>query len=325
MTDQAFRWARQQHPDLAAANITPLKAEASHRAFYRLAAPGRSLVLMVSPPDKEDNARFQRFAAIFHAGDIPVPQILFSRPEAGWYLLTDLGEQHLEAAYGTPDQTAALEAAMATLVRLQSIGDPAIPPYTPERFRDELQIFTEWFAARLMGAEMPAGVPAVFDALVARTRTQPQCCVHRDYHCRNLLYDPGTGAFGVVDFQDALVGPASYDPASLLHDCYHLFSEAEVSCWTARYLERSPLPLDPDTFTTDLEYMAVQRQLKAVGIFARLKLRDGRATHLRYIRPVLRRLENLSRRHTPLAALSAWLSEFPDQRVAEALAGVEAP
>ena len=139
-----------------------------------------------------------------------------------------------------------------------------------------------------------------------RAQAQPQCCVHRDYHCRNLLF-ADSGAFGVVDFQDALLGPVSYDLASLLHDCYSTFSETEISRWRKPYLSLAPLTLDPDAFAQDLDWSAVQRQLKAIGIFARLNSRDGKPSHLPYIEPVLARLTDICRKYPELSPLGNWL------------------
>ena len=309
MTEPAFTWARSQRPGLHNAALSTLRAEASFRSFYRLKpAAGESVVLMVSPPEKEQNEQFERLASVFGTAGIPVPSILAAEKARGWYLLTDLGSRELSRAYGTSAETAAIEAALATLIRLQAVQDPAVRSYTQARFADELGIFREWFAAAFLGSELPDAVEPVFLELVARMPGQIQCCVHRDYHCRNLLFDPDSGRFGVVDFQDALIGPVSYDLASLLHDCYHQFSDQQVIHWRNWYLAHSPLPLDPEAFAEDLTLTAIQRQLKAVGIFVRLKLRDGKTTHLEHVLPVLERLSRLAAPLPELAPLSDWLA-----------------
>ena len=309
MTEPAFSWARSQQPGLDTATLSTLRAEASFRSFYRLQpAAGESVVLMVSPPEKEQNEQFERLADVFGTAGIPVPAILAADRAHGWYLLTDLGSRELADAYGTGAETAAIEAALETLIRLQTVQDPAVPPYTESRFADELGIFREWFAAAFLDSGLPDPVEPVFEKLVARMPSQIQCCVHRDYHCRNLLFDPDSGRLGVVDFQDALIGPASYDLASLLHDCYHDFSDQQVVHWRSWYLEQSPLPLDPETFAEDLTLTAIQRQLKAVGIFVRLKLRDGKTTHLEHVLPVLESIARLAAPLPELAPLSDWLA-----------------
>jgi aminoglycoside/choline kinase family phosphotransferase len=309
MTNEAFLWAQAQLPGYETATLSTLRAEASFRAFYRLqSAANGSVVLMVSPPDKEQNQQFERLADVFGSAGIPVPAILAAHEASGWYLLSDLGSRELADAYGTAAESAGIEAALTTLIELQAVQDRAIPPYTPARFSDELRIFADWFAGGLLGEQLPQNFDSVFSVLVDRMPVQLQGCVHRDYHCRNLLFDPDSGSLGVVDFQDALVGPVSYDLASLLHDCYHTFSEQNVVRWRSWYLAHTPLPLDPETFTEDMTLTAIQRQLKAVGIFARLQLRDGKATHLDHIPPVLESILRLAEPFATLAPLTDWLA-----------------
>ena len=307
MTDALTEWAREQLPDFRNYQLEPLPAEASFRSFYRLRSDNgtQSWVLMASPPEKEQNRQFEILSGIFTRAGIPVSRILKSQPATGWYLLEDLGTDDLEAAYPGPDRDSAIAAAIDCLIRLQMVNDPAIPPYTAERFADELGIFREWFVQKTLHAAVPEDVEAVFLTLIDRAVSQPQCCIHRDYHCRNLLFD-GT-RLGIVDFQDALVGPASYDLASLLHDCYHEFTDDEVARWIDYYLSSTPLIMKSKTFARDLDYVAVQRQLKAVGIFARLKLRDGKGSHLEFIAPVLTRIQRQAARRKPLAPIAEWL------------------
>ncbi len=312
MKKAAAQWLASQDPGWTSCTLELLKAEASFRTFYRVRAKGGTsrsgtAVLMISPPDKEQNDQFETLAGVFGTAGIPVPEVLARDRERGFYLLSDLGERELAESYDTAAETQALTRALEVLLDLQTVVDPTIPPYTAERFRDELGIFEEWFVRKLLGLELPTQVHGSFTALVDRTRTQLQCCVHRDYHSRNLLYDPDTGQFGVVDFQDALHGPVSYDLASLLHDCYHRFPEATVSHWRNWYLEHKPRDIDAAAFHRDLDYAAIQRQLKAVGIFSRLKLRDGKATHLQHILPTLEQTRALLERQDDLAPLADWL------------------
>jgi len=296
-----------------ALTFEPLAAEASFRTFFRVRSRSDSWILMNSPPDKESNERFCQLADVFARAGLPVPAVLEGDRTRGYYLLTDLGERDLEHAYAAGDTTAALAAAVDALVVLQDVRDPSILPYTRQRLTDELGIFREWFLGRTLGISLPAALEPAFTALVARSSEQPQCCVHRDYHCRNLLY--GTdGRFGIVDFQDALIGPASYDLASLLRDCYHTFDEATVARWRDYFLEArtrvTGIPADAERFVVDLDYCAVQRQLKAIGIFARLKLRDDKPGHVRYVGPLLARLVAVTARYPELAALGDFLDSL---------------
>ena len=309
MTDELTHWTCQQLPDSPRIQLTPLRAEASFRQFYRVQSDSlpnlQPMVVMSSPPQKENNEQFVKLASVLLDCGIPVPEIQASSVEKGWYLMTDLGTEDLESTYGSPTQDLGLDSAINALVDLQRIDDPIIPPYSPERFATELEIFSDWFVTRHLQQPLPTALEPVFDALVERTRGQHQCCVHRDYHCRNLLFN--NGKLGVVDFQDALIGPVSYDLASLLHDCYHRFSPAEVAHWRDVYLARSAFEIEPAAFAIDLDFCAVQRQLKAIGIFARLHFRDSKSSHLPFIPAVLTQITELCAAHPQLEPLAEWL------------------
>ena len=315
------QWLEQQLPGLghsAQLRLEALNVEASHRRFYRITpvqTQGAALIAMNSPPELENNYQFETLASVFARFGVTVPRIMAANQAEGWYLMTDLGAQHLEDVYGTPQAGAALDLAIETLLKIQSIADPALPPYTAQRFHDELRIFREWFVEALLQMDFPAAdLAGAFTGLVANTQDQPQCCVHRDFHCRNLLVQ--SQALGVVDFQDALMGPISYDLASLLRDCYHRFSESDINHWRDTYLDRAALRIEPARFATNVDLMAVQRQLKAVGIFARLQLRDGKASHLKYVLPVLAHIGDVAERYPLLQPLCTHLGTWKKAAVA---------
>ena len=320
MAPELARWTSDQLSGLglrADFRPEPLLVEASNRHFYRIHTRGshapNTFVVMTSPPDKENNDQFVRLAAVFRAHAVGVPEILAQAETSGYFLLTDLGERHFADVYATDDQDGALAAAVDTLIRIQAVDDPAVPPYEAQRFRDELQIFHEWFVEGWLGEQFPhSDLDPVFEHLVENTQEQQQCCVHRDFHCRNLLYSPNHSGHevGVVDFQDALLGPVSYDLASLLRDCYYRFSEAEIARWRNHYLQRTPFDLNPDEFAVHLDLTAAQRQLKAVGIFARLQLRDAKSSHLPHIPAVLSHLQDVATYHTDLNALRPHLTRW---------------
>lgn len=281
-----------------------LAVEASQRRFYRLQlADGHSLVAMRSPPQLENNAQFEALAGVFGAAGVAVPEVLAVDRDRGFFVMTDLGPLHLADVYRRDGVDRVMPAALDTLHRLQQVDSPGIPPYTRERFADELGIYMTWCLEALLERRPDGALDESCAALLAATDRQPRCCVHRDYHGRNLL-SLEDGRVGVVDFQDALMGPATYDLASLLRDCYHRFSEAEVARWRDAYLRATPLDVDRAGFARDLDFVALQRQLKAVGIFARLHLRDGRDSHLPHIVPVLERIAELAATYPELDALA---------------------
>jgi N-acetylmuramate 1-kinase len=292
----------------------PLPVEASQRRFYRIywrpspAGTEQTCVVMSSPPALENNAQFVALAEVFTRHGIGVPRLWTMDEARGFFLMSDLGERHFADVYRGPGPDAAMPAAIDTLVRLQQVQDPRIPPYTRSRFVDEIGLYEQWFLQGLLEVTAPATLAGPLERLVEATQAQPFCCVHRDFHSRNLLLLE-TGEVGVVDFQDALVGPATYDLASLLRDCYYRLPETEIAHWRDRYLAATTLPVDRTNFARDLDMTALQRQLKAVGIFARLHLRDGRDSHLRHIVPVLERMRDLAAAYGELGALAAHLTD----------------
>jgi len=299
---------------------TALPVEASFRRFFRVSTGRGSLVAMHAPPEREDTAQFVRIGELFKAQGIGVPVIHAADTKRGFALMEDLGEDTLERAYAREEAERGINLALDTILRIQGVQDDAgsIPDYTAERFEMELGIFSEWFLGGLLGIDAPSWYSELARHLVKSATEQPKCPLHRDFHCRNLLITP-TGGLGVVDFQDALVGPVTYDLASLLGDCYYEFAEAEVNAALESYYQDVQklgilLISERAQFRRCFDLMVIQRQLKAIGIFVRLWLRDGRRSHLVSIEPVLVRLAKLCRNYAATSALARsiqedWLSE----------------
>lgn len=295
---------------LQALELQPLQTKASFRQFYRVVGPDTSVVLMNSPPDKERNTEFVSIAQALSAADICVPEVLAHNEAAGWLLLSDLGHTHFIDRYRQGDHLRCLQHALVTLERLAPVRHPAIEPYTLARLSDELDIFTEWLVIRACNLKVPEQAFATArERLLANASDQSQVCVHRDFHCENLLLvdGPATGhnlepeqETGVLDFQDALIGPNGYDLASLLHDCYWRFDDRTID---------TVLDQVAGVTRKSVDLLAVQRQLKAIGIFARLALRDNKTSHLQHIEPVLDRLVALCRQYQELNALGTWLHQ----------------
>ena len=269
-----------------------LPVEASTRRFFRVSTGVSTFVAMLSPPDTEDNPRFVRLTDLFRSHGLHTPRVHAADLDAGMLLLEDLGERDFAAAYAAGEIDAPLDAAVHVLVKLQSVVGDDIPPYTTTRFRDELAIFTDWLLGRFVGVEVPRAYAGVADALIEATGSVPRRTVHRDYHWRNLIWRNDSGV-GIVDFQDALFGPCCYDIASLLRDCYVEFDESRVATWRHRFFDLAELDCEESVFDRAFDLTAIQRQLKAVGLFARLHLSRGRDSHLGDIVPVLRRISRL--------------------------------
>ncbi len=328
---QLRRWAEQVlriHPDeTASVYWQVVSGDASFRRFFRIRMmpESRSLIAMDSPPERENNAQFIALSALLRRQGLLVPEVFAADLEQGFLLVEDLGDALYGNIYEGPDRDQALSAALDSLIRLQRLDQgPAaaeaarlIPPYDAERLGMELDLFREWLLERLLGLTLPDGTVKLLRSartlLIDNALSQPQVPVHRDFHSRNLLWCDGRTA--LVDFQDALRGPLSYDLASLLRDCYVRFPEAEIQRWREDYLERlgrsgilTEVP-DAHTFARQFDRMAIQRQLKAVGIFARLKLRDAKPGYLADIPVVLRYLVDLCLADAELNALGHYLAE----------------
>ena len=299
-------WLSSVLPPGTSYRLEALAPAASFRRFYRVHLKSGSAIFMDAPAPQEDAARFVRLAHRFQRADVPVPDILAHHEPWGYVLMSDLGTRDLQAAYAAGEADEAVHTAIEHLVRVQRIPAGEVPPYTSQRLADELQLFRHWFVEARLGRNMHAKWGAFCQDIVQEIARQPQCVVHRDYHCQNLLLDEA-GEFGVVDFQDALAGPALYDLASLLRDCYHRFDEASIARYLALYLEASAFEIAEPARALDVT--ALQRQLKAIGIFARLALRDGKHTHVQHIAPVLSHASDVTKR-LGYAELCSWLNEL---------------
>ncbi len=297
-----------------------LPVEASTRRFYRVYTAAGPHVAMDAPPATENNTQFRRLSERFRAHGVPVPEVE-AFDDRGFFLVTDFGDRLFSTVYaeggaegGAED---VLELALRALVRIQAVPVEAVPPYTAQRFRDELEIFTEWLVGALLDGSPPAFLTDIWRTLVEATQAQPTVTVHRDYHSRNLLLRDD-GELGIVDFQDALAGPVTYDLVSLLRDCYHVFPEPDVARWRTRYRALTDCGMGDAEFVRAFDLTGMQRHLKAAGIFVRLKLRDGRDSHLADIVPTLDRVVAVGAMHPETRRLAEWIGGdvLPRARVA---------
>jgi aminoglycoside/choline kinase family phosphotransferase len=313
------RWLGAQFPSQAC-TLAPASADASFRRYFRATlADGRSFVVMDAPPDKEDCRPFVQVAGLFAAAGAHVPAIHGQDLAAGFLLLEDLGTQtYLDCLERGEDARPLYAAAADTLLRIQQASRPAVlPDYDHALLERELMLFPDWYLARELRRELaPAErevLNAAFAALLANNLAQPRVFVHRDYHSRNLM--KSEPAPGVLDFQDAVYGPITYDLVSLLRDAYVRREEEAVIDGAVRYWEKArkaclPVRADFGEFYRDFEWMGAQRQLKVIGIFARLCHRDGKRRYLEDIPLVMEYLLATCRRYRELAPLARLLEEL---------------
>lgn len=309
MPDHMRCWLA-KHINLSAFTVESIIPEASTRQFWRLRSTTSSLIGILSPPTTENNHQYCLLSDIFRQAQVPVPDVYAYDLEQGYLLVSDVGEQDFHSVYATTQRDFVVLGALEILARIQRTKSKHIPPYTRDRLQMELGIFEEWVCSRLLTEDSkPMIAPSQF--LIERMASQPKTTVHRDYHCRNLLFS-SSSQIGVVDFQDALNGPAYYDVASLLYDCYFEFEPSEISRYIQHFVrlqEKNDFPQRSElSVATDaVEHCAVQRQLKAAGIFCRLAYLQQKTTHLDFVVPVLTRTAMICHRHPHLAALGEWL------------------
>ncbi len=301
---------------LQLASIRPASNDASFRRYFRIDAAGgtgASFVAMDAPVPMEDCRPFVHAARVMGEAGLSVPAVHESDLERGFLLLDDLGTRtYLDEL--TPASAPELyRDAIGALVNLQRASRPGVfPPYDRALLERELMLFPDWYLARHRGVEAGGADGQVlsdaFEVLLANLLAQPCVYVHRDYHSRNLMRLPGAGNPGVLDFQDAVYGPITYDLVSLLRDAYVVWPEEQVIDWAVRYWEEAraaalPVPGDFGAFYRDFEWMGLQRHLKVLGIFARLNYRDGKSRYLADLPVVLAYVERAARRYRAFGPL----------------------
>ena len=279
---------------LIAASLRPASSDASFRRYLRLDGAGRSLVVMDAPPPQEDVRPFIHVAGLIGAAGLHAPRVLEADVERGFLLLDDLGDllylRALLDAQASGDMARAdtlMREAIAALVVWQlGIPQAALPAYDDALLRRELALFPEWCVERECGVHWSDAETALWndacDRLVASALAVPRVAVHRDWMPRNLMVCAPNP--GILDFQDAVAGPIVYDVASLLRDAFISWDEEQELDWAVRYWQaarKAGLPVDADfgEFWRALEWMGLQRHLKVLGIFSRLKHRDGKPTY----------------------------------------------
>lgn len=273
---------------LAVDRIEPASSDASFRRYFRVFSGQQTRIAMDAPPARENSEPFVRVAAWLEELGLHAPHVLAADLEQGFLLLTDLGsEQYLATLRRDPGRADELYGdAIAALVTLQQEGDKyqsRSPPYDEALLRNELALFHDWLCGRHLGlafSETDADRWHACEAwLIDNALRQPRVLVHRDFHSRNLMVCDGANP-GILDFQDAVAGPLTYDLVSLLKDCYIAWPEEQVRRYALDFLGRRrgriPGPPTESRFLRDFELMGVQRHLKAAGIFARLNHRDGK-------------------------------------------------
>ena len=303
-------------------DIAPASADASFRRYFRVTAKGRDYIVMDAPTAHEDCRPFIAVARLFADAGVHVPQVLAQDLDQGFLLLTDLGNTTYLSALNESTARELYLASNDALIRIQQASRPGVlPEYDRALLTRELMLFPEWYVAKHLGATLNddqlAVLDTVFGRLLANNLAQPQVYVHRDWHSRNLMVsDPNPG---ILDFQDAVYGPITYDLASIYRDAYIQWDEEQQLDWVIRYWEKAraarlPVPDDFGAFWRDFEWMGAQRHLKVLGIFARLYHRDGKDGYLKDMPRVMHYLRRVCERYDELKPLLFLLDALQDKQ-----------
>jgi len=311
-------WLHAQFGD--AFEIKPLAGDASFRCYYRVTAQGHHYVLMDAPPEHEDVAPYLAVRHWFEQSGLRVSSLEAESRKLGFLLLEDFGDETW-ATYRASggDINPLFDDALRQLHLLQASSPTMdLPLFDVPRMQRECDLYLDWYLPRVIGVALTVHEREAFHAALSPTLKQlaalPRVPVHLDYHSRNLMLPEGGTPLGQIDYQDAVLGPVSYDMASLLYDCYQDYPEAERRRWSRMFYESLPTPLsgafaDFEAWHRVLRLTALQRHIKAIGIFARLAYRDGKSQFLdeipltrKHLHAELQALK-ISAQHIPLLFL----------------------
>ena len=320
LPQQLNKWVGQQlgRADMA---LHPLSGDAGFRRYCRVEGSSPPVMAVYAPTATENSALYLAVSDLLAAGGVRVPKVLATDLANGFLLVEDCGDQLLLPALNNKSADGLYGQALDMLLQMQAIEVPegVIAHYDEQRLWDEMALFPSWFVQDLLG--LPFGrneqtlLDNCFDWLVASALEQPQALVHRDYHARNLMlhtYSQPVGELVTIDFQDALIGPVTYDLVSLLRDCYIRWQPEQVKMWALAYRNRliktgKFAGENEQQFLQWFDLIGLQRHIKVLGIFARLWLRDGKAGYLNDLPLVLHYVMEVAACYPQAAEFVEWM------------------
>lgn len=308
---QLEHWLNQVLPDISF-TMAPASADASFRRYFRVSFDDQTLIVMDAPPQHEDCRPFVDVAALFQDAGVNVPKVLAQNIEAGFLLLSDLGNTTFLAALNPANAPQLYGDAIDALIKIQLASkSDVLPIYDEAMLSREMQLFPDWYIAKHLDVALTdkhqEDLQRTFNVLNQNILAQGQVYVHRDYHSRNLMFCAENNP-GILDFQDAVYGAITYDLVSLFRDAYIRWEEDQMLDWVVRYWQKAraaglPVPEDFADFYRDFEWMGAQRHIKVLGIFARLYHRDGKDGYLKDMPLVMEYLRRVAERYIDLKPL----------------------
>jgi len=301
--------------------IEVASADASFRSYWRVSDGANSWIVMDAPPDQENTAPWLDIGARLRGAGLHTPEVLASDLTQGFVLMEDLGTRTYLPELNDASAAALYADALAALARMQAVDTANLPVFDRAQIAMELELMPEWFLRRHLGfassCEQWDVIEAAFTLLIQAALEQPSCFMHRDYHSRNLLITASNSP-GIIDFQGAMLGPATYDLASLLRDCYIVWRAERVAACVEQYRSQFNAGIDAATFRRWFDLIGLQRHVKVLGIFCRLWYRDGKAGYLADLPRVLDYVLSVARSYpelTDFAALLATATAARDLRI----------
>ena len=321
-------WARRE-AGVTAGDWQMVSGDASFRRYFRLQNNARSWLAVDAPPERENARHFVALAQALRERGLPTPAIYASDFERGFLLIEDFGDtlllSRLQGQTGAQQANRLYGDAMNLLADWQAITalPVSLTAYEPSRLQMELELFPTWLLAqhlrRPFSAAEAAQYQQVMHLLLANAAAQPQVLCHRDFHSRNLMLRTGLTTPAIIDFQDAVWGPVTYDLVSLLRDCYIEWPANQVRDWALHYRDRHVATgaafVDDATWLRWFDWMGLQRHLKVLGIFARLNYRDGKRAYLRDLPLTLRYCVSVAEQYEELRAFGRWLRDEVGNRL----------
>jgi len=297
--------------------IEPASSDASFRRYFRVLIEDKTLILMDAPPEQEDIQPFISIATYMYENGINIPKISAYDMDLGFLLLSDFGNRSYLDELNEPSADPLYKAAIDSLIAMQlmPVDKISLPEYDNALLNQEMDLFPEWFLNKHLSIDTPEFLTETFKLLADSALEQTQLFVHRDYHSRNLMHTTENSP-GIIDFQDAVIGPITYDLVSLLRDCYIEWPDNKLANWIEYYylnainnkLLSSTISLEK--FTQWFDWMGLQRHIKVLGIFARLNYRDGKANYMNDLPLTLKYVRKISAKYPEFAELSHFLQQY---------------
>lgn len=308
--EQLKKWSLSQL-NLDTGDWSVVSGDASFRRYFRIIRDQKSWICVDAPPEHENSAQFIKVANLLNK--VNAPKVIAQDLELGFMLLSDLGDELFLPLLNESSADNLYQSAIDSLIEIQKIeSKQLLPAYDAKLLNFEMELFRDWFIKQHLQMDLSDDesqmLDEVFQWLTDSALEQPQVFVHRDYHSRNIMFIEGQTP-GIIDFQDAVHGPISYDLLSLLRDCYIEWPDYKVQEWLGYFLEHSDWDMDKAQFEQWFDWMGLQRHIKVAGIFARLNYRDGKSGYLKDIPLTLKYIVRQAEPYPQLEEFTAWMKQ----------------